>query len=128
MKFYVATDADGKRHLEGRQDHAKAIDPNFTRIDIDPSFDGLKTFIEGLYAQIDGKADEPAGEVGEFTPGHVTQVAAAPRLPSYCDFTIGIMDQFEKLSITQQLDLASIAMENARKHYKPIKVAAPSEG
>lgn len=111
MIFYIATDADGQRHLVGTQADARAIDRNFVQVDIPTDKAGLRGYIQDLLTEID---ELRLGAGRETTPGTGATSATQPPAPSYVQQSVNLDEQFDKLPLAHQLHFAAIAMENAR--------------
>lgn len=131
MKFYRANTEGGPR-LESTQAEAKALDPNFERIDIPTDHDGLKAYVQALWDENhqlrQGGVVSVAPPVGELPEEHEEQApaplptASAPREAPYTTQAISFEDGFAAMPLALQLHYAALALENARTAIKPVKL------
>lgn len=90
--------------LAGTQADAKALDPSFTQVDIPTDKAGLMAYVNELLAT---PKSEPVPPPPPPAPVQIP--------PSYTEVSIKIDEVFENLPLSQQLHLAALALENARK-------------
>jgi hypothetical protein len=107
MKFYVARE-NGHRFLHHRKDDAKAQDRNFETIDVPTDLNGLKSFIQELYSEIDTATDLMVMSAEPAPPPPAAK-------PSYVDQSVNWDALFPTLPLAHQLHFAAMAMENARE-------------
>lgn len=131
MKFYRAQTEGGPR-LESTQAEAKALDPNFERIDIPTDHDGLKAYVQALWDENhqlrQGGVVSVAPPVGEL-PEREEMAATSPPPPvdhpareaPYTTQSISFEDAFDGMPLALQLHYAALALENARSAIKPLK-------
>ena len=114
MIFYEAVDQEGYVHLVGTQADARAINKDFTQVDIPTDKTGLMNYVQQLLRQIDDACvrfteREENPPVESVDPPKITE-----REVSYTERSIEIDEIFQNLPLAHQLSLAALAMENAR--------------
>lgn len=103
MIFYLCNGNE----LVGTQADAKALDRDYTQVDVPTDKAGLMAYVNTLLAL-------PTPEPVEDRPPP-PPTPPPVQAPSYTEVSLKIEEVFENLPLAQQLHFAAIAMENARK-------------
>lgn len=154
MIFYLATDQEGYRHLLTRKDEAAKLDPDYKSLDIEPNKEAMQIALQELLTE----ADEARRNSSVTDVSDLPNVIACPEPkdshmgcptchgrwyvriekptePSQPDPTRQSIDldaAFAAAPVPHQLDLAALAMENARQEIIDydckLKTLAPKAG
>lgn len=108
MKYYSAIDQNGREVLVQTQAEAKALNKDYSVVEVPSDKDNLMAFIQMLM----DAAQAPKVAITEHDL--VVQARSEPVKPNYTEISIAIDEAWEKLPLSRKLHFAASAMEDAR--------------
>lgn len=124
-QFYLATDQEGYRHLLTVATEASKLDPNMKPLEIGSDKTSIQKAVQELLTQADTArmqaAQQVTIEVDTSIPSSYDgmnipspQPVSEPPKPDLVKQSIDLDEAFNAAPVPHQLDLAALAMENAR--------------